>query len=104
MVRKQLRDRYHKRIEQLEHLSKSDLAASAIVFSPHQDDETLGCGGTIARKKEAGAEVKVVFMTDGSLSHHRFIAQDELIELRQQSNKGCTEIGINSRRCLVFWL
>ncbi len=38
---------------------------SAIVFSPHQDDETLGCGGAIALKREQGVGVKVVFLTDG---------------------------------------
>ena len=37
----------------------------AIVFAPHPDDETLGCGGTIARKLSEGHDVSVVFMTDG---------------------------------------
>jgi LmbE family N-acetylglucosaminyl deacetylase len=37
----------------------------AIVFAPHPDDETLGCGGTIAKKLNEGYEVSVVFMTDG---------------------------------------
>lgn len=36
-----------------------------IAFSPHPDDETLGCGGTIAKKVNQGYEVFVVFMTDG---------------------------------------
>lgn len=36
-----------------------------IVFSPHPDDETLGCGGTIARRSNEGYEVVVVVMTDG---------------------------------------
>lgn len=36
-----------------------------IVFAPHPDDETLGCGGTIARKLNEGYDVFVVFMTDG---------------------------------------
>ena len=95
IIRKQLRDRYLKQIEQLEPLSTSELAASAIVFSPHQDDETLGCGGTIARKKEAGAEIKIVFMTDGSLSHHHFITQDKLIDLRQrEAIKAAQKLGI----------
>lgn len=40
----------------------------AIVFAPHPDDETLGCGGTIARKLNEGYEVSVVFMTDGRYS------------------------------------
>jgi len=36
-----------------------------IVFAPHPDDETLGCGGTIAKKLKEGYDVSVVFMTDG---------------------------------------
>ncbi len=55
---------------------------SAIVFSPHQDDETLGCGGTIARKKAAGADIKIVFMTDGSQSHAHLIPGDKLKSIR----------------------
>ena len=37
----------------------------AIVFAPHPDDETLGCGGTIARKLSEGYDISVVFLTDG---------------------------------------
>jgi LmbE family N-acetylglucosaminyl deacetylase len=36
-----------------------------IVFAPHPDDETLGCGGTIAKKIAEGCEVLIVVMTDG---------------------------------------
>jgi N-acetylglucosamine malate deacetylase 1 len=36
-----------------------------IVFSPHQDDETLGCGGLIALKRSQGIPVQVVFLTNG---------------------------------------
>jgi LmbE family N-acetylglucosaminyl deacetylase len=36
-----------------------------IVFAPHPDDETLGCGGTIAKKLVEGYEVIIVVMTDG---------------------------------------
>jgi LmbE family N-acetylglucosaminyl deacetylase len=35
------------------------------VFAPHPDDETLGCGGTIAKKLAEGYEVIAVVMTDG---------------------------------------
>jgi LmbE family N-acetylglucosaminyl deacetylase len=38
---------------------------SVIVFAPHPDDETLGCGGTIAKRISEGYEVSVVVMTDG---------------------------------------
>jgi len=36
-----------------------------IVFAPHPDDETLGCGGVIAKRVRQGCNVFVVFMTDG---------------------------------------
>jgi LmbE family N-acetylglucosaminyl deacetylase len=36
-----------------------------IVFAPHPDDETLGCGGTIAKKLAEGCDVFIVIMTDG---------------------------------------
>jgi len=41
------------------------LKGRVIVFAPHPDDETLGCGGTIAKKLAEGYEAIVVVMTDG---------------------------------------
>lgn len=40
-----------------------------VIIAPHQDDETLACGGVIARKRSEGLPVHVVFITDGSASH-----------------------------------
>lgn len=61
---------------------ESDLERSAVIFSPHPDDETLGCGGTIIRKKRRGADVTIVFMTDGRRSHRHLISEDELKSIR----------------------
>lgn len=36
-----------------------------LIIAPHPDDETLGCGGLIALKRERGATVHVVVLTDG---------------------------------------
>ncbi|MEU3310304.1 PIG-L deacetylase family protein [Nocardiopsis sp. NPDC055551] len=36
-----------------------------LVYSPHPDDETLGCGGLMSKAKRAGAEVYVQFITVG---------------------------------------
>lgn len=36
-----------------------------LVFAPHPDDETLGCGGLMNRAKAEGAEVFVQFLTVG---------------------------------------
>jgi LmbE family N-acetylglucosaminyl deacetylase len=41
----------------------------AVIIAPHQDDETLACGGIIARKRNEGLPVIVLFITDGSASH-----------------------------------
>ncbi len=36
-----------------------------LIVSPHPDDETLACAGVIQAAKDAGAEVRVVFVTNG---------------------------------------
>jgi N-acetylglucosamine malate deacetylase 1 len=54
---------------------------SAMVFSPHQDDETFGCGGMIALKREHGIPVTVVFLTDGRGSGD--LEPNQIIQIRQ---------------------
>jgi len=71
---------------------------SVMVFSPHQDDETFGCGGMIARKREEGISVAVTFLTDGRGSHgsdpH---IQNQIIHIRQQESLTALSIlGVNT--------
>jgi len=40
-------------------------AQNVLVLAPHQDDEVLGCGGTILKYLEQKAKVTVVYLTDG---------------------------------------
>ena len=42
---------------------------TTIIFSPHEDDETLACGGTIIKKIRDGGNVYLIFMTNGCMSH-----------------------------------
>lgn len=42
-----------------------------LVVAPHPDDETLGCGGTIALLREYGLPVHVLVVSDGAASHPR---------------------------------
>jgi LmbE family N-acetylglucosaminyl deacetylase len=59
---------------------------SVMVFAPHQDDETLGCGGLLALKNDQGLAAAVVFVTDGQGSHphHPHITRDRLKSMRKQ--------------------
>lgn len=63
-------------------LDERDLSRPAIVFAPHPDDEVLGCGGTILRKISCGAEVRIVFLTDGSGSHKGSMGRQAMKEIR----------------------
>jgi len=36
-----------------------------LVFSPHPDDETLACGGTILKNIQQNKKIKIVFLTNG---------------------------------------
>lgn len=68
---------------------------SAVVFSPHYDDETLGVGGTILKKRRCGAEVYLVFMTDGSRSHARVMDGARLAALRRaEAIKAAKVLGV----------
>jgi LmbE family N-acetylglucosaminyl deacetylase len=58
-------------------------SSSAVVFAPHQDDETLGCGGTMALKAGAAVPLNCVFMTDGATSHQAWMDRDELRRTRK---------------------
>lgn len=41
-------------------------ARRVLVFAPHPDDESIGCGGLLARLAQAGVPTRVVLVSDGS--------------------------------------
>lgn len=41
-----------------------------LVISPHADDESFGCAGTIAKIKKLGGEVFILVMSVGDLKHY----------------------------------
>jgi LmbE family N-acetylglucosaminyl deacetylase len=53
----------------LKPLEATELTSSAVIFAPHPDDETLGCGGIAYKKIKSGAAVRFVFVTNGIASH-----------------------------------
>ncbi len=79
-------------------MDASEVSKKIIVFAPHPDDETLGCGGTIAKRISEGYEVLVVVMTDGRYAFLNVLDIDsdptpeELKEIRKEEVKRATEI------------
>ena len=57
--------------------------SSSVIFAPHPDDETLGCGGLAHKMIASGAKIQFVFVTDGTTSHARYVAPDVLRKQRE---------------------
>jgi LmbE family N-acetylglucosaminyl deacetylase len=61
------------RFDSLPRLMEAALTAPSVerllVVVAHADDETLGCGGTIALARRLGTPVDVVIVTDGAAAH-----------------------------------
>ena len=70
---------------------------STVVIAPHQDDESLACGGIIARKRNEGLPVHVIFITDGSASHpnHPRLAPADIATLRaEEAMRAMSYLGV----------
>lgn len=69
----------------------------AIVVAAHADDETLGCGGTIAKLADQGWRVDVVIVADGIVTA-RGAEQDN----RQDARAACKLLGVEEPQFLGF--
>ena len=74
---------------------------SVIVIAAHADDETLGCGGTIARHIAEGDLVHVVFMADGVGSRKNNVSSD-LVMRNKARNKALSILGVTNFTALDF--
>lgn len=71
----------------------------AVVLSPHPDDESIGCGGTIGLIKEAGGSVDVIYMTSGELGRgeeYSHMSKEEFMGTRmREAAHACGILGID---------
>lgn len=67
-----------------------------LVFVAHQDDETIGCGGTIAKWSKQRAKVHVCFMTDGATGYEQGSGlQDDITSVRmKEATYACHILGV----------
>lgn len=76
------------------------MTARVLVVSPHPDDETLGCGGTLAKLARAGAHTKVVFLTSGEAGGHGTAPSDAGHQREKEAEAAADILGIG---CVEFW-
>jgi LmbE family N-acetylglucosaminyl deacetylase len=65
---------------------------SALVIGCHADDETLGCGGTIAKKLKEGWEVEVVIMTRCGVELNRYASKEDPTNRRRVETRAAMDI------------
>ncbi len=68
---------------------------TVMVFSPHPDDDILGCGGALIKHVQNGKRVIIVYMTSGDAAYWDGTPA-ELVAIREEEAKRATQkIGIN---------
>lgn len=85
-----------------------------VVLAPHMDDETFGCGGTLAAAVANGATITVVFLTDSSKGYDpsqvATFSQTEVAQFerelatqrKEEARLACSALGIRDLRFLDF--
>jgi LmbE family N-acetylglucosaminyl deacetylase len=79
-----------------------------MVFAPHPDDETWGCGGVIAKRLSEGYEVLIVVITDGRYAFSKMLniesdpTPEELKNTRKEEVKRAAKILGVPEKDIVF--
>ncbi len=66
-----------------------------LVLAPHQDDESIGCGGTLLKLREQGCKLTIGFLTDG-----RELSRPEKANVdrrKEEARKVCEALGAEMR-------
>ena len=71
-----------------------------LVISPHPDDESIGCGGTIRKHVLKGDAVHVIFLTSGEAGGHGRSVTDTLRLRELEARKAADILGLTT---IEFW-
>jgi len=66
--------------EAIEPINKSD---RVLILAPHPDDEAIGCAGIIRESVNKGANLKVVYLTNGDHNQVAFIVYEKRLTIRR---------------------
>lgn len=81
------------------HLPLAMKGVRVLCIAPHPDDETLGCGGTLARWAAEGAEVFVLAVTVGNLPQVGALSETQT--RAAEFRAACARLGM--RDCEIAW-
>ncbi len=73
-----------------------------LVVSPHPDDESVGCGGTLRKHVAAGDAVHLVFLTSGEKGGHGRVPQVTAGIRECEARKAARVLGIPAAN-VEFW-
>jgi len=66
---------------------------SMLVVAPHQDDETIGCGGVLALQVRAKRSACVVLLHDGADGHDELgMTRPQLVALRNEESRSAAAV------------
>ncbi|MEW6287586.1 MAG: PIG-L deacetylase family protein [Chloroflexota bacterium] len=75
--------------------------SNILVFSPHFDDESIGCGGAIARHVAEGGYAAVVFMTRGDTGNttpgHEITPEENEKIRKREADAALKILGVQAR-------
>jgi LmbE family N-acetylglucosaminyl deacetylase len=72
----------------------------ALVVSPHPDDESIGCGGTLRKHVLEGDEVRVIFLTSGENGGHGRLPEETATLREAEARLAAAILGIEN---IEFW-
>lgn len=77
-----------------------------LVIMAHPDDDILGCGATICKRVEAGINVKVVFVAEGTTCRpeaaHPDLREHEILLRNNAGRSALASIGVSNVRFLDY--
>src|SRR5260221_5767434 len=69
---------------------------TVVVIAPHPDDESIGCGGTLAKHVALGARVVVAYLTSGELGLKQ-LPREEAWKVREaEARKAARTLGLKA--------
>lgn len=72
------------------------ITVNVLVFSPHPDDDIIGCGGSIARHIQKGNHVAIVYMTSGEFGSLEHLPED-LARIREvEAAEAARSLGVTA--------